>query len=512
MRKTAVITLLIAALLHLTAPFPVHGATRLTILHVNDLHGRILPSLDITVRRDRPVGGAAFLARMIERERAGNPGGTLLLSAGDMFQGTPVSDFFQGRPVIEVMNRLGFDAMALGNHEFDWGRQALAGIIKGARFPVLSANIVDQGGRYLPGVKPYVIIERKGIRIALIGVTTTETLHATKEENVRGLSFLDPMRVVPRVLKEVRRQGARVIVLVSHLGLDRDRELAAAVAGIDVIVGGHSHTVVSDPLVVGRTRIVQAGAHGLYLGVLELTIDERTGRVVGATSTGELRLVSAGPGDDFDPEIARIAATYREKIKARLDRVVGETRFDLTRRGRGESNLGDLITDAMRTSGHAQIAIHNSGGIRADIPAGKITMEQVYTTLPFDDALVTMDMSGGALLALFERVAGPENWGMLQVSGMKIDYDAAMAGGRKVSRALVGGVPLDPAKTYRVVTNDFLAAGGDGLAEFQKGSHISYGEDMREVVVDYVMRHSPLALKTEGRIAVLGRYKERLFR
>jgi 2',3'-cyclic-nucleotide 2'-phosphodiesterase (5'-nucleotidase family) len=504
MRKIAVITLLIAALLPAT-PFPVHGALRLTILHVNDLHGRILPSLDRTVRPDEPVGGAAYLARVVERERAGNPRGTLLLSAGDMFQGTPVSDLFQGRPVLEAMNRLGFDAMALGNHEFDWGREALAGIVKGARFPVLSVNIVDERGRYLPGVKPYVIIERKGVKIALIGVTTTETPHATKAENVRGFSFLDPVRVLPRVLREVRRQGARVTVLVSHLGLERDRELAAAVAGIDVIVGGHSHTVVIDPIVVGRTRIVQAGAHGLYLGVLELSIDERTGRVLRATRAGELKLVSAGPVDGFDPEIARIAATYREKIKAKLERVVGETPFDLTRRAYGESNLGDLVTDAMRASAHAEVAIHNSGGIRADIPAGKITMEQVYTALPFDDVLVSMDLPGAALLALFERPAGRDSRGMLQVSGMNIHYDAAAAGGWKVSLVLVGGAPLDPAKTYRVVTNDFLAAGGDGLAEFQKGSHISYGEDVREVVVDYLMRHSPLAPGTEGRINVSGR-------
>jgi 2',3'-cyclic-nucleotide 2'-phosphodiesterase (5'-nucleotidase family) len=504
MRKTAVITLLFAAFLHL-APFPVHGAARLTILHVNDLHGRILPSLDRTVRGDEPVGGAAYLACMVERERTRNPGGTLLLSAGDMFQGTPVSDLFRGRPVLEVMNRLGFDAMALGNHEFDWGRQVLAGIIKGARFPVLSANIVDRRGRYLPGVKPYVTVERKGIKIALIGLTTPETPYATKGENVRGLSFLDPLRVLPRLLREVRRQGARVTLVLSHLGLDRDRELAAGVAGIDVIVGGHSHTKVADPIVVGRTRIVQAGAHGLYLGVLELSIDERTGRVVGATGTGELRLVSAGPADEFDPEIARIAATYREKIKARLERVVGETTEELTRHPQGESNLGDLITDAMRASAHAEIAIHNSGGIRADIPAGRITMEQVYTALPFDDALVTMDLSGEALLTLFERVAGRDNWGMLQVSGMKIGYDAALANGRKVSHVLVNGAALDPAKAYRVVTNDFLAAGGDGLAEFKKGSHITYGEDLREVVVDYLLCHSPLAPATDERIVVLGR-------
>ena len=208
----------------------------------------------------RPMGGAAYLAAMIEAEKTRNPRGVILLSAGDMFQGTPISDVFQGRPVLEMMNGLHFDAMTLGNHEFDWGRTALAGIIESAAFPVLSANIVDRAGNYLPGVRPYIIVERKGVKIAVIGLTTPETPYATKAENVKDLTFLDPAGVLPGLLAEVRRKGARLIVLLTHLGLDEDKRLAAAVKGIDVIVGGHSHTVVTDPVTVGRTIIVQAGS------------------------------------------------------------------------------------------------------------------------------------------------------------------------------------------------------------------------------------------------------------
>ncbi len=186
---------LIAALL--CAALPASAAERLTVLHVNDFHGRVFPITDKPADRVRPMGGAAYLAAMIEAERTRNPQGVILLSAGDMFQGTPISDVFHGRPVLDMMNSLHFDAMTIGNHEFDWGRTALAGIIESASFPVLSANIVDRAGTYLPGVRPYIIVERKGIKIAVIGLTTPETPYATKAENVKGLSFLDPAGVLP---------------------------------------------------------------------------------------------------------------------------------------------------------------------------------------------------------------------------------------------------------------------------------------------------------------------------
>ena len=454
--------------------------------------------------RMRPMGGAAYLAAMIEAEKTRNPRGVILLSAGDMFQGTPISDVFHGRPVLDMMNGLHFDAMTLGNHEFDWGRTTLAGIIESAAFPVLSANIVDRAGSYLPGVRPYVIVERKGVKIAVIGLTTPETPYATKAENVKDLTFLDPVRVLPGLLAEVRRKGATLIILLTHLGLDEDRRLAAAVEGIDVIVGGHSHTVVTDPVTVGRTRIVQAGSHGLYLGVLDLTVDEKTGRIEAATEKGELKAVFAGPDDPFDERIARDADRYREKTGAIFRQVVGETKVPLTRHADRESLLGDVIADAMRESAASEIAIQNSGAIRADIPAGRITLEQVATVLPFDDALVAMDLSGAALLELLERSIERRR-GILQVSGLEVRLEAAAAGEIRVKAVRVNGAPLDVSRMYRVVTNDFLAAGGDKLGGFRKGRNVVYGEMVRDAFVAYLKQHSPLAPRTEERIVVTGR-------
>ena len=447
---------------------------------MNDFHGRLFPYVEKTVDPSRPLGGAAYLAERIRKERARNPQGTILLSAGDMFQGTPVSNLFRGRPVLDVMNGLHFDAMALGNHEFDWGAEVLRGIVGASRFPVLCANIVDERGRPMAGVKPYIMINRKGLRVAVIGVTTPDTRYMVNPKYLTHLAILEPEAVVPDLVRKARREGAQVVVLLSHLGLEEDKRLASAVGGIDVIVGGHSHTAIIDPLVVGKSIIVQAGYNGLYLGVLKLTLDGKTGRIIDATRKDELRLVSAGSADSFDKGVAKVADSYGARIRARFGRVVGETRVDLTRRSDGDSAMGDVITDAIRAATGADVAIQNSGGIRADIPAGKITMEQVYTVLPFDDVVVTMDLIGSDLLEIFEKGA-TSNKGMLQVSGARIEYDPAAPAGAKVEAVLIGRAPLDRERTYRVSTNDFLAAGGDRVSAFGRGRNVVYGEDLREL-------------------------------
>ncbi len=502
MRKYLTVTLCVALLFISTGI--ACAVERITILHVNDFHGRINPYVDKTIDADKPVGGAAYLASMVAGQRVKNPGGTILLSAGDMFQGTPVSNLFQGKPVLEIMNELRFDAMALGNHEFDWGRDVLAGNLLNAAFPFLSANIINGNGQLLPGVKPYVMIERKGVKLAVIGITTPETAYTTRIEYVKDLKFVVPEETVPPLIREVKAKGARLVVLLTHLGLAEDKKLAAAVPGIDVIVGGHSHTVVTDPVVVGRTIIVQAGYNGLYLGVLELAVDARTGRIVEATRKSELRAVSAGPEVKPDRNIAQIVDMYEQRVKSRFAQVVGETKTDLIRHADGESNIGDAITDAVRAAMGAEIAFHNSGGIRADISAGKITMEQIYTVLPFDNVVLAMDLKGEDVLALLEKSAGL-TMGMLQVSGVTFRCDLTKPAGKRLSGVMVGKAPLEATRTYRVATNDFLAAGGDNFTEFQKGTNLVFGGTLRDVFVGYLQKSSPISPKPEGRITVTGR-------
>jgi len=474
----------------------------LTILHINDFHGRLLPYIVKSISEKVPVSGAAYLAQMINEERSKNPEGTILLSAGDMFQGTPQSNIFRGEPVVEIMNYLKFDAMAVGNHEFDWGQETLQKLSSISNFPYLSANIVDKDGKYLPYLKPYVIIERKGIKIAVIGLTTPETAYITKPDYVKDLKFLDPVEILPNIIDDVRNKGANLVVVLSHLGFDADKELAEKVSGIDVIVGGHSHTVVTNPVVVRGVIITQAGYNGIYLGVLEIKIQPETNIILGYTRENELKTVFAGPENKFDEKVAQIVDKYNSQLKEEFAKVVGETLVDLVRNYNEESNVGNVICDAMREAVSADIAFQNSGGIRTDIQKGPITMELVYTLLPFDNVLVTMDLTGKQILQLLEQSATLQK-GILQQSGLKVKYDMTKPVGQRVVEVFVGDKPLELDKVYKVVTNDFLAAGGDNFVTFKEGKNLVYGDMLRDVFIEYLKKHSPISPKVEGRSIII---------
>ncbi len=470
----------------------------LTILHVNDTHGHIIPYQDKSADPDRQVGGAEYLAKMIEQERASNPDGTILLSAGDMFQGTPVSNLFHGRPVIEIMNYLHYDAMALGNHEFDWGQDVLNSMISSASFPVVSANVFKRGGRHIQGVKPYVILKRKGVRVAVIGITTPDTYYTSKPGNLNGLTFVYPEKVLPALIRRVRAQGASIVIALTHDGLDSDRELARKVRGIDIIVGGHSHTAIKNPVIESGTVIVQAGSNGIYLGVMNITFDPAKKKILSFTRKDELRLVSPASGAQLDPNVALIVDKYEAKVRTEFSRVIGTAAADLTRDSSRESDLGDIVTDAMRDTSGAQIAFQNGGGIRSDLLKGPITLESVFTALPFDDDLVTMDLTGEQIREILEKSVLSEN--MLQVSGMQIVYDLSKPAGAKAASVEVEGKPLAARATYRVVTNDFLAAGGDRFNIFKQGRNISVGQPQRDAVADYIRKDSPIHVQVRNRI------------
>jgi 2',3'-cyclic-nucleotide 2'-phosphodiesterase (5'-nucleotidase family) len=472
---------------------------QLTVLHVNDFHGHLLPFRDPSSDKHLPVGGAARLAHMIDEERDRNPQGTLLLAAGDMLQGTPIANIFHGEPVIHFMNALRFDASAVGNHEFDWGRTILQQRLAAANFPFVVANLVDADGLPPAGMKPYCLLSRQGIRMAAIGVITPDTAFTTHASCIAGLTFLDPAAVLPAVVEEVRREGAQVVIVLSHVGFRADLELAARVPGIDLIVGGHSHTVVPRPHRVGTTRIVQAGYYGLYLGVIQITVDPADGAILDVSSGDTLRPVRSGPGDAIDANTERLVDAYDERIREQMERVVGQTAVDLVRNPGGESNLGNLVADAMREATGADIAFQNAGGLRADIASGNITLEQLYATLSFDNVVVSMGLSGEQILTLLEVNATREQ-PALQVSGLTMAIERTGSPGARVKEVLVGGVPLARHKRYRVATNDFLAAGGDRFAAFRDGTEVRYGGTLRDEVSAFLARHSPIHARVEGRI------------
>ncbi len=470
--------------------------THLTILHLNDLHGHLEH-----FREDREsaekVGGIARIANLVKktREEVNAEGGHLiLLCAGDILQGTPMSLIFKGEPDVTVMNYIKFDAMAIGNHEFDYGQENLKRLMGLASFPLLSANIVSPATRKLFAAD-YIVNSYDGLNVAIFGLTTDETPVATHPDNVADLEFLPPIETAKDLVPNLREK-AQVVIALTHIGFEMDEHLAQEVPGIDVIVGGHSHTRAESTTHVGQTLICQAYEYGICLGRADIEV--RGGRVVQSRST--LLPVDAAAGEDT--LVSELVSSYADRLDKELARSVGTAavRLDGERtsvRDR-ETNLGDLVTDAMRQLTGADIAFTNGGSIRASIDAGEVTMREILTALPFEDKLVNLTLTGDQVASIVNQTAGLKSGsgGFLQVSGISFKVR-----NRKASDIKVGGQPLDEKRNYRVATSEFLAAGGDGYKAFKQGTdYYNTGLKISDVVVDHIRTKSEVGRKVEARI------------
>ncbi len=485
------------------------GQSVIRILYLNDFHGFAAPHRPLGA--DETVGGLAYLAGRADALRAGKP--SLLLAAGDMIQGNNWANLFRGRPAIEAMNSMRFDAMVVGNHEFDFGQQALRERISEAKFPVLGANVEG-----FDGLKPYVIRNVEGIRVAIIGVVTQDTPVSTDPRNVTGLTFSPPAAAVRKYLGELKDR-ADIFVVLSHIGYEGDRKLAAEVRGIDVIVGGHSHTKLEAPVKVGATLIVQAWEHAKALGVLDLSVDG--GRITGYH--GHLEVIRPVPGGE-DKAVAAIVSKYQGMVDRTLDERVGTAEVDLDGENvrRRETNLGDVIADIMRKTSGADAALINGGSIRTSINKGPVAAKDIYSVLPFDNYIVAIRLTGGQIRRALEYGVSAVERGegrFPQVSGISFTYSPSASPGSRVKTILIDGKPFDPDGVYSVATNDFLAAGGDGYTAFgeavrsskdfaavggmMKGEKLVYsdaGTWLRDVVMGYIKEQKTIAPAVEGRI------------
>jgi 2',3'-cyclic-nucleotide 2'-phosphodiesterase (5'-nucleotidase family) len=478
------------------------------ILHVNDFHGFALPYKPF--KSNELQGGLAFLAGRAEELRSEKP--TLLLAAGDMIQGSNWANLFQGKSSIAAMNAMRFDAMVVGNHEFDFGQTILKERVGEADFPVLGANVIGLGG-----LSPYVIKELNGLSVAVIGVVTGDTPVTTHPGNVTGLQILPPDEVVRKYVRDLRGENDVVIVL-SHAGFSADSELAEKVDGIDAIIGGHSHTKVDKAARIGKTYVAQAFEHGLALGVLDLTVEN--GRVVRADS----RLEPIKPTGKENKTVAAIVAAYQQRMDAVMNDTVGEALVDLDGANvrLQETNLGNWIADIIRMTAGADAAIVNGGSIRTSIRKGPVKVSDVHNVVPFDNYIVAVKLTGRQIRdALEHGVAAVENreGRFPQVSGLAFTYDRSGPKGSRVREVSIGGNPLVADREYTVATNDFLAAGGDGYQAFgdavksskgyaviggaMKGDRLAYsdsGKWLRDIVVDYLKAQQGIAPRVEGRI------------
>jgi 5'-nucleotidase / UDP-sugar diphosphatase len=506
---------------------------RLTILHNNDVHSRLQPVSAQNnncsaqqLAQNQCFGGMARVATLIERERAAaaaNGRQVLILDAGDQFQGSLFYSHYKGAAEAEVMNLIPYDAMALGNHEFDDGPEVLARFLRTVRLPVLSANVDSSAEPSLRGLyRSHIVVSRGGHRIAIIGATTEDT--PTIASPGPSVTFPRAEPVLTPLIARLRGEGISHIVLLSHLGLSRDREVAAVVDGIDVIVGGHSHTLLSNtaPNAEGpypvRVRapsgrevpIVQAAAFTRFVGRIDLDFDA-AGNVVRAEGDTIPVVQSIVPNPVIQAAIDRLDAPLVE-VRARP---VGASAAEYTLDGcrARECALGNLVGEAMlaatRQSG-TQIALQNGGGLRAGIPAGSVTLGHVLTTLPFQNAVAMLKLRGSDFIAALENgLSQVEQTGgrFPQVAGVRYTWDRARpAGGRVVSVELrrPDGTfgPFDPNAIYTVATNDFMRRGGDGYTVLRDRGIDPYdfGPGLDDALADYMRNNNPVRIGLDGRI------------
>lgn len=470
---------------------------RLIVLHTNDLHGQLEPLPPSPIRsvlRGQPAGGLAHLVSIVQaarREAADTKASILLLDGGDIFQGTPIGNETRGEAVVEAMNAAAYDAGALGNHEFDYGFKNMLRLVERAKFPILAANMSGTSK-----VRPYVLFAPPKVpcRIAVIGVITPGTPQVTTPGATRGLKFSDPVPVVRELMKEVE---ADIFIVVSHLGRDDELRLASEVKGLALILGGHSHT----PYVqkVGDTLLLQTEGQGVTLGRVDLDIDPDGWKVVRA----EGKLLPVDPkATEADPKVQDVIARYEKGLDARLKEVVGHLVAPLRRsRELESSSAGNWIADVLRKKGKADVGFMNKGGIRCDLEKGPVTASDLYRLMPFNDEVMSMDLTGAELREILERHFAAGRFPGLEWSGLFVEVEREGNVVRIVA-VEVGGKPVEEARTYRVATNSFLAAGGDGFDAFRRGQRMERHGLVRDALAGEIAASSPMTPPSELRMQV----------
>jgi 5'-nucleotidase len=479
----------------------------LTILHINDFHSRFesINKYDSNCSADDEAAGNCFggIARLKtaldERRDALEGNNVLFLSAGDEFQGSLFYTTYKSEIVADFFNELELDAAATGNHEFDDGPAELAAFIERADFPILAGNFDVEANPLLAGkMKDYVVFDIGGEKVGVIGGLTVDTVDISLPGD--DVSFMDASTATQGFVDALEAEGVNKIILLSHLGHPEDLRVAENVEGIDIIVGGHTNTLLSNtaegavdsyPVMVGNTAIVSAYAYGKYLGELSTVFDDDG---VLTKAEGEPILIDASitPDEDYLARLEEMKAPIEEAMAV----VVGNATKDID--GSREScravecEMGNLVTDAMLVAApNADIAITNGGGLRASIDTGEITMGEVFTVLPFQNTLATFDAKGADIIAALENgVSQVEDGGgrFPQVAGMSFTWDPKAEPGSRVVEVMVGDAPIDPDATYHVVTNNFVRTGGDGYASFAEKGMNAYdgGTNLEVVVADYI--------------------------
>ncbi|MEK7381727.1 MAG: bifunctional UDP-sugar hydrolase/5'-nucleotidase [Elusimicrobiota bacterium] len=476
---------------------------RIRVYHTNDIHGWIMSRPDKN-QPERLVGGAAALASLIGQET----GPKLVLDAGDWWQGTPEGSLSKGEAVADIFNAIGYDALVVGNHEYDSGAADLRALIGKIKAPVLSANTYTDDGKHAPWVKTWIIKEVAGVKVGIFGLTTTNMPRLAFPKNIEGLKFRREVDEGRDAVRQLKKAGAEVIIAVTHIGLEEegkvpfegDQTLAREVGGIDLVVGGHSHTTLLRPLRDARngTLIVQAGCYLVRAGRATLTLDAKTHKVLAREDElVELRPERVGS----DPSVQAFVARHQQAVGKLFETVIATAAAAMNREADRESGLGSWMADCYKDWAGVDAAFQNGGGIRADIPAGPMTPRTIFNVMPFDNALVKLQMKGAVLRDVLDHGAGMAR--INQIAGPSIVFRRGRPKGRRLVSAELGGAPIDDAKSYSVAALDFIVMGGDGFNAFsQADASEPTGVLAREVLRQCAERQKTVVAPPAGRMTL----------
>jgi 5'-nucleotidase len=559
MRSTRISLVVMLLVVLLSASGAVSAAppdiVEVQILAFNDFHGALLPPSGSSGRVSLPAGGtvdaggAVYLATHIHNLAATNPN-TVLVSAGDMIGASPlISALFHDEPTIEMLNLLGMKLSTVGNHEFDEGWQELLRMQQGGCHPVdgcldgdpfygfdgkfLSANVIKNWNNQTL-FPPYKVLTFQGVKVAFIGIAYEATPSIVVPSGVEGLTFLSEIETTNALVRELKAKQIKNIVVLIHNGGSQTGFYNECVnptgtffdyvnqlhPEVDVVISAHSHYAYN--CLLGRTVVTQAMSNGRIVTEIDLTINARSGNIVDMTANNVVvtRNVPA------DSSMQALVDKYNNLVLPVAGQVLGSITADITRAGNaaGESALGDVIADAQlfdtapADRGGAVMAFMNPGGIRADLvynntyyqeAPGEITYGEAFNVQPFYNNLVTMDLTGAHIHTLLEQQWMGGNWSspkVLQVSnGFAYEWSSSGPEGDRVDPASItlNGVPIDPAVTYRVTVNSFLAGGGDNFTVLTEGTNLLFGGMDIDALASYFAANSPLAPGPQNRITVV---------
>jgi 2',3'-cyclic-nucleotide 2'-phosphodiesterase (5'-nucleotidase family) len=473
---------------------PMKDSVKITIVHTNDIHSRVSEGKYDGMGYDK-------VAAIVKNEKSMNAN-VIVMDAGDAFHGQTISTLNDGESIVKIMNAVGYDIMTAGNHDFNYGQDRLLELADMADFPIVSANVFNADyTSYLPAYK---IMEYDGVKVAVFGLATPATTFMTHPDNVIGLTFFDPI-IIAKMMTAQLEDEADIVVCLSHLGVEgkyTSEMVAEYVDGIDVIVDGHSHTVMETGRLINDTLIVQTGEYTKNVGIVSLELKD--GMLM---KSAKLITKEEGVAMEADADIVALVDQIKAENEVITSVVVGSTDIHLDGERddvrTGETNLGNLITDAMLAETGADIALTNGGGIRASIEMGDITKGNVITVLPFGNYVVTKDLTGAEIVAALENglTDYPEAKGAFpHIAGMDVVFDPAMEAGSKVVSVEINGEPMDMEILYSVATNDFMAAGGDAYIMFMDAEITGEYPGLDEILIDYIQMNGTEGSPVEGRI------------